>query len=125
MNLGKLNEDNDIATRKILPSNEEPSILSKTRKEEMMQKLSLQGKQEINLLPKEGLHCLKSRMLYTKDVDYYMDYLKEQDEKMHMKIHGRKPPCSSTLILSHSTIQITPNVTQKHQGVLEGRTYSI
>jgi Ulp1 family protease len=30
-------------------------------------------------------------MLYTKDVDYYMDYLKEQDDKMCMKIHGRKP----------------------------------
>jgi hypothetical protein len=29
------------------------------------------------------------------------------------------------LVLSHLTIQITPNVTQKHQGVLEGRTYSI
>jgi hypothetical protein len=44
VNLGKLNEDNDIA--KISPSNEEPSILSKTRKEEMMQKLSLQEKEE-------------------------------------------------------------------------------
>jgi Ulp1 family protease len=30
-------------------------------------------------------------MLCTKDVDYYMDYLKKQDEKMCMKIHGRKP----------------------------------
>jgi hypothetical protein len=30
-------------------------------------------------------------MLYTKDIDYYMDYLKEQDEKMYRKIHGRKP----------------------------------
>jgi Ulp1 family protease len=30
-------------------------------------------------------------MLYTKDIDYYMDYLKEQDEIMHMKLHGRKP----------------------------------
>jgi hypothetical protein len=44
VNLGKLNEDNDIATTKISPSNEEPSILSKTRKEEMMQKLFLQEK---------------------------------------------------------------------------------
>ncbi len=34
-------------------------------------------------------------------------------------------PCSLTLVLSHSTIQITPNVTQWHQGLLEGRTYSI
>ncbi len=30
-------------------------------------------------------------MLNTKDVNYYMDYLKEQDEKMCMQIHGRKP----------------------------------
>jgi Ulp1 family protease len=30
-------------------------------------------------------------MLYTKDVDYYMDYLQEQDEIMCSKIHGRKP----------------------------------
>jgi Ulp1 family protease len=30
-------------------------------------------------------------MLYTKDVDYYMDCLKEQDDKMCMKIHGRTP----------------------------------
>jgi hypothetical protein len=48
VNLGKLNEDNDIATKKISPSNEEPSILSKTGKEEVMQKLSLQEKEEIN-----------------------------------------------------------------------------
>ncbi len=31
LNLGKLNEDNDIATKKISPSNEELSILSKTK----------------------------------------------------------------------------------------------
>jgi hypothetical protein len=91
VNVGKLNEDNDIATTKISPSNEEPSVLSKTRKEEMMQKLSLQEKEEIYQLPKEDLHCLKSGMLYTKDADYYMDYLKEQDNKMCMKIHKRKP----------------------------------
>jgi hypothetical protein len=30
-------------------------------------------------------------MLYANDVDYYMDYLKEQDEIMCMKIHRRKP----------------------------------
>ncbi len=30
-------------------------------------------------------------MLYTKDVNYYMDYLKKQDEIMCMKIHRRKP----------------------------------
>jgi Ulp1 family protease len=30
-------------------------------------------------------------MLYTKDVDYYIDYLNEQDKIMCMKIHRRKP----------------------------------
>jgi hypothetical protein len=48
VNLGKLNEENDIATMNISPSNEEPSILSRSRSEEMMQKLSLQEKEEIN-----------------------------------------------------------------------------
>jgi hypothetical protein len=48
VNLGKLNEANDIATMIILPSNEEPSILSRSRRKEMMQKLSLQEKEEIN-----------------------------------------------------------------------------
>jgi hypothetical protein len=90
VNLGKLNEGNDIATMKILPSNEEPSILSRSRREEMMQKLSQQEKEEINQLTKENLYCLKSGMLYTKDVNYYMDYLNEQDEKMCRKIHRRK-----------------------------------
>ncbi len=57
-----------------------------------MQKLSPQEKEEqINQLPKEDLHCLKSRMLYTKDINYYIDYLKEQDEMMRMKIDGSKP----------------------------------
>ncbi len=75
----------------ISPSNEEPSILSRSRREEMMQKLSLQEKEEINQLPKEDLHRLKSGTLYTKDVEYYMDYLQEQDEIMCRKIPGRKP----------------------------------
>jgi hypothetical protein len=48
VNLGKLNEENDIATTKISPLNEEPSVLSRSRKEEMMQKLSLQEKEENN-----------------------------------------------------------------------------
>jgi hypothetical protein len=77
VNLGKLNEANDIATMNILPSNKEPSVLSRSRREEMMQKLSQQEKEEINQLPKEDLHPLKSGMLYTKDVDYYMNYLEE------------------------------------------------
>jgi hypothetical protein len=64
-------------------------------------------------------------MLYTKDVNYYMDYLKEQDETMCMKIHGRKPSLFYNIGLSHLTIQITPNVTQHNQGVLEERTYLI
>ncbi len=48
VNLGKLNEENDIATMSISLSNEEPSMLSRSRREEMMQKLSLQEKEEIN-----------------------------------------------------------------------------
>ncbi len=48
VNLGKLNEENDIATMNISPSNEEPPVLSRSRREEMMQKLSLQEKEEIN-----------------------------------------------------------------------------
>ena len=91
MNLGKLNEENDIATTNLSPSNEEPSILSRSRREEMMQKLSLQEKKEINQLPKEDLHRLKSGMMYAKEVNYYMDYLQEQEEIMCRKIHGRKP----------------------------------
>ncbi len=75
VNLGKLNEANDIATMNKLPSNEEPSILSRSRRQEMMQKLSRQEREEISRLPKENVHHLKSGMLYTKDVDYYMDYL--------------------------------------------------
>ncbi len=91
-----------------------------------MQKLSLEEQEEINQLPNKDFHPLKSGMLYTKDVNYYMDYLKEQDEIMYRKTYTEEShPCSSTLVLSHLTIQITPNVTQKHQGVLEGRTYSI
>ncbi len=87
----KLNEANDIATMSKLPSIEETSVLSRSKREEMMQKLSLQEQEEINWLPKEDLHCLKSRMLYTKDINYYMDYLQEQDEILCRKIHGRKP----------------------------------
>jgi hypothetical protein len=41
VNLGKLNEANVIATMNILPSNEEPSLLSRSRREEMMQKLEI------------------------------------------------------------------------------------
>ncbi len=66
MNLRKLNEGNDIATMNILSSNEEPFILSRSRREEMMQKLSRQEKEEINRLPKEVLHSFKSGMMYTK-----------------------------------------------------------
>jgi hypothetical protein len=48
VNLGKLNPANDIASMNILLSNEEPSVLSRSRREKMMQKLSLQEKEEIN-----------------------------------------------------------------------------
>jgi hypothetical protein len=47
VNLVKLNEANDIATMNILPLNEEPSILSRSRREEMMQKLSQQEKKRL------------------------------------------------------------------------------
>ena len=55
-----------------------------------MQKLSQQEKEEINRLPNEDLHCLKSGMLYTKDVNYYMDYLKQHDEKNVQKNTRKK-----------------------------------
>ncbi len=58
-NLGKLNEANDIDTMNISLSNEEPSVLTRLRRKEMMQKLSQQEKEAINQLPKEDLHCLK------------------------------------------------------------------
>jgi hypothetical protein len=48
MNLEKLNEANDIANMNTLSSNKDPFILSRSRREEMMQKLSLQEKEEIN-----------------------------------------------------------------------------
>jgi hypothetical protein len=48
VNLGKLNEANDIAPTNMSPSNEEPSVLRRSRKEDMMQKLSQQEKEEIN-----------------------------------------------------------------------------
>jgi hypothetical protein len=44
VNLGKLNEAHDIATMIILPSNEEWFVLSRSRRQEMMQKQSLQEK---------------------------------------------------------------------------------
>jgi hypothetical protein len=65
-----------------------PSVLTRSRGEEMMQKLPFQETEEINGLPKEDLHCLKFGMLYTKDINYYMDYLQEQDEI----INARKKP---------------------------------
>ncbi len=61
-----MNEENDIATMNILSSNEEPSVLSRSRRQEMMQKLPQQEKEEINQLPEEDLHRLKSGMLYTQ-----------------------------------------------------------
>ncbi len=48
VNLGKLNEENDIVTTNTSPSNEEPSRMSRSRREEMMQKPSLQEKEEMN-----------------------------------------------------------------------------
>jgi hypothetical protein len=59
MNLGKLNDLNVIATINITQSNEEPSVLTRSRREEMMQKLTQQEKEDVNRLPKEDLHCLQ------------------------------------------------------------------
>ncbi len=87
----------------------------------MMQKLSLQEREEINQLPSEDLCHLKSGMLYTKDVDYYMDYLKEQDDKTCMKIHRRKP--SMFFNIGFITLDNTnnPNVTQKTPRCARGK----
>jgi hypothetical protein len=46
MNLGKLNEATNVATMNISPSNEEPFILTRSMREEMMQKLSQQEKKK-------------------------------------------------------------------------------
>ncbi len=48
VNLAMLNEANDIATMNTSPSNEEPFVLTISRREEMMQKLSLQETEGIN-----------------------------------------------------------------------------
>jgi hypothetical protein len=47
MNLGKLNDAIDITTVNISPSNEEPSVLTGSRRKGM-QKLTQQEKEEIN-----------------------------------------------------------------------------
>ena len=77
-----------------------------------MQQQFLQEKEEINRLHREDLHRLMSGMLYTKDVGYYMDYLKEQDEIMCMKIHGRKP--SQTYEVTSSRCQLQGEDSQIH-----------
>jgi hypothetical protein len=120
VNLGKLNGENDIATTNISLSNEEPSILSRPRGEEMMQKLSLQEKEEINWLPKEDLYCLKSGMLYTKRRQL-LHGLPEGTRLNNVQENTWK---KAIPVLQHSTIQITPNITKGIQGVLEGRTCS-
>jgi hypothetical protein len=48
MNLEKLNDTNEIATINISQSNEEPSVLTESAREEMMQKLIHQEKEDIN-----------------------------------------------------------------------------
>ncbi len=90
-----------------------------------MQKLSQQEKEEFNQLPKEDLHPLKLGMLYTKDIYYYMDYLKEQDEIMCRKLHRRKPSLYYTIGFITFNTTNNPKVEQQHQGVLEGKTSSI
>jgi hypothetical protein len=64
VNLGKLNDANEIATINISQSNEEPSVWTGSRREERMHKLTQQEKEEINRQPKEDLHCIKLQMLY-------------------------------------------------------------
>ncbi len=125
VNLGKLNDTSEIATIDTSQSNKEPSVLTGSRREVMMQKLSLQEKEEINRLPKEVLYCLQLQMLNTKDINYSMDYLQEQNEIMCRKVHVKSHPYSTKLVLSHLTQKITPNVEQQLQGVLEGKTSSI
>jgi Ulp1 family protease len=71
----------------------------------MMQILSQQEKEEINQLPKEDLHHLKFGMLNMKDINYYMDYLQEQDKITCRKLHGRKPS------LIYNIVFITFNTT--------------
>jgi hypothetical protein len=52
---------------------------------------STQEKEEINRLPKDDLRHLQLYMLNTKDINYYMDYLQEQDAIMCNKVSWRKP----------------------------------
>ncbi len=91
LTLGKLNDAGEIATINISQSNKNPSVLTGSRREEMMQKLTQQEKEETNQLPKEDLHRLKLQMLNTKDINYYMVHLQKQDEIMCRKVHGREP----------------------------------
>ncbi len=101
--------------------------LSRSRKEEGghdAETISTR-KEEINQLPNKDLHCLKSGMLYTKTSIITWVTWRNKMEKCAGKYTEESHPCSSTLVLLHLTIQITPNVTQKHQGALEGRTYLI
>jgi hypothetical protein len=68
VNLGKLNDTNEIAMIKILSqSNEEPSVLTGSRREEMMQKLSQQEKDEI-------ARQWQVQRLLTKVVAKFMSY---------------------------------------------------
>jgi hypothetical protein len=53
LNLGKLNDTNEIATINISRSNEEPSILTGSRREEMMQKPTQQEKEPNPLTTKK------------------------------------------------------------------------
>jgi hypothetical protein len=46
VNLGKLNEDNDIATMNISPSNEEPSIVSRPRRGEDAETISTRKRRD-------------------------------------------------------------------------------
>ncbi len=111
MNLGKLNEDNDIATTKISPSNEEPSVLSKTRGRRWCRNyLYKKKKRSIDYLTKlyvvSSQECCIQKTLIITWITW-----RNKMTKCAWKYTEESHPCSSTSVLSHLTIQITPNVT--------------
>jgi hypothetical protein len=110
----------------ILSSNEEPSAFCQDQGARRWCRNYLNKKKKRSIDYRKKIYIVSSQeCCIQKTLIITQDYLKEQDDKMCMKFTEESHPCSSTLVLSHLTIQITPNVTQRHQGVLEGRTYSI
>jgi hypothetical protein len=60
-------------------------------------------------------------MLNTKDFDYYVDYLKEQDEKMRMQIHIRKPSLFFDICFITFDNTNTPQCNTKTQRCARGK----